>query len=91
VLAAHSDPETKHRLIEQLADEARKRMEQGERHIREQRDRIARLKRDRHDTRAAERLLRNFGETQVLQKQHARLRREAAALAGRKPRAIEPR
>jgi hypothetical protein len=87
VLAKYSEPKITGPLAEQLAEQARQRAELGERHIVKQRKIVAELKRDGHDTYAAERLLRTFEETQVLHKEHAdRLSRDAAA-AKRKPRA----
>ena len=79
VLAAHSDPDTKLPLLEQLARAAQQGAEEGERHIRKQRDIISRLKRDGHDTYEAERLLRTFEETQVLHTEHADHLTRAAA------------
>jgi uncharacterized protein HemY len=74
-------------LIERVAEQARERVELGKDHIRKQRRIVAELKRDGHDTQAAERLLRTFEEAQALHKEHAdRLSREAAAAVKRKSR-----
>lgn len=65
-------------LFDRLA-KAERSVAQGERHLEQQRGVIAHLRRDGHDTKKAEELLRTFEESQMLQVADlARIRSELA-------------
>ena len=78
LLASNSDREPPQTHVAIPAKEAAERAALGERHIVQQRRLIETLKRDGHDTRDAEALLRTFEEMQHLHVEHRdRLQREA--------------